>query len=251
MESTYNLNLALRLLKEKGDEVGLESEVVVNDISFGPEGRIFILTGPNRGGKTTYTQAVGLLQVLFQAGLYVPGQKARMSPVDAIYTHFPALEKLDLGTGRLGEESERLGIIFQKATRHSLMLLNESLSSTSPAESLYLSRDVVSGLRLLGARAVFATHLHELARDIDAINAGIEGDSLLMSLVAGTLGHDGDDGDSEKAVERTYKITPGPPLGISHAAEIASQYGISLAKIMNTLEERKIIDSTTETESMD
>ena len=248
VDAAYNLNLALRLLEGVEDGADLSGEVVANDVAFGAEGRIFILTGPNRGGKTTYTQAIGLLQVIFQAGLYVPGLRARMSPVDNIYTHFPAVEKLDLGTGRLGEESERLNAIFRKATGHSLVLLNESLSSTSPAESLFLSRDVVSGLRLLGVRAIFATHLHELARDIDAINAGIEGDSQVVSLVAGTVEHGGDDITSEKVVERTYKITTGPPLGISYAAEIATQYGISLAKIISTLKEREVIDPTVRVE---
>jgi hypothetical protein len=239
VKKTYNLNLALRLLK---GGVDLGRTVVTNDVGFDEPGRIFILTGPNRGGKTTYTQAVGLLQVLFQAGLYVPGARARMSPVDGIYTHFPVVEKLNLDTGRLGEEAKRLNDIFHRATRHSLVLLNESLSSTSPAESLYLCRDVVSGLCLLGARGIFATHLHELARDVSSINSGVQSNSQVVSLVAGTVERDGSDGASEKVVERTYKIAPGPPLGMSYAAEIASQYGISLSKIVSTLRERNVLD---------
>lgn len=250
VEETYNLNLALRLLQARKAKDDLRGAVVANDVAFDRSGRIFILTGPNRGGKTTYTQAVGLLQVLLQAGLYVPGARALMSPVDGIYTHFPVVEKLNLDTGRLGEEAKRLSDIFHGATCHSLVLLNESLSSTSPAESLYLSRDVVSGLRLLGARGIFATHLHELARDVSSINAGVQGDSQVVSLVAGTMERNGGDGSSEKVVERTYKISPGPPLGISYAAEIASQYGISLTKIVSTLRERNVIDSKAETGSL-
>jgi DNA mismatch repair protein MutS len=87
IEDAYNLNLALRALAD-----GSASRIVLNDIRFNGDGRIFILTGPNQGGKTTYAQAIGLAQVLAQAGLYVPGSRARISPVDAIHTHFPVEE---------------------------------------------------------------------------------------------------------------------------------------------------------------
>ncbi len=176
--------------------------IVSNDVAFGPEGRIFILTGPNRGGKTTYTQAVGVAQVLFQAGLRVPGAHARISPVDAIYTHFQGEEKPGMDAGRLGEEAKRLSDIFARATRRSLILLNESLSSTSPGESLYLAQDVVRSFRLLGARVIFSTHLHELAADAERINADTPGDSAVASLVAMIAG---DAGDGSEGVRRTYR----------------------------------------------
>ena len=79
----------------------LRDQIVTNEVNIGEAGRIFILTGPNQGGKTVYTQGVGLAQVMFQAGLYVPAQSARISPVDGIYTHFTTLEKTGEGTGRL------------------------------------------------------------------------------------------------------------------------------------------------------
>src|SRR5690606_145832 len=69
IEGVYDVNLALELLKHSTD---LSERIVLNDVSFGPQGRILILTGPNQGGKTTYTRAIGVAQVLFQAGLYVP-----------------------------------------------------------------------------------------------------------------------------------------------------------------------------------
>jgi len=92
------------------------------------QARIWILTGPNRGGKTTFTQSVGLIHILFQAGLYVPAAEARISPVDAIYTHFPVPETTQLGMGRLDEEAKRLAGIFAAATPQSLILLNEVLA---------------------------------------------------------------------------------------------------------------------------
>ncbi|MCS6846746.1 MAG: hypothetical protein RMN52_03405 [Anaerolineae bacterium] len=227
----FNLNLALRMLARE-PQADLRGRVVLNDVAFGEPaagaaGRIFILTGPNQGGKTTFIQAVGLIHVLAQAGLPVPARQARISPVDAIFTHFAAEERPELESGRLGEEARRLSQIFAHATRHSLVLLNESLSSTSPDESLYLARDVVRGLRLLGARAIFATHLHGLAAAAEQINAETPGDSCVTSLIAQTLARNG----SDEAGVRTYKIMPGPPQGMSYARDIARKYGISFEQI--------------------
>lgn len=226
----FNLNFALRLLG-RNPQVELSGQIVPNDVTFDDAGRIFILTGPNQGGKTTFIQAVGLAHVLAQAGLYVPGRQARISPVDAIYTHFAKDEQPSLESGRLGEEAKRLNEIFSRATKHSLALLNESLSSTSPNESLYLARDVVRGLRMLGARAIFATHLHSLAEEAGDINAGTPGESAVASLVA-VAEQDGQDG------RRTYRIVAGPPAGISHARDIARRYGISFEQIEEAVKRR-------------
>jgi DNA mismatch repair protein MutS len=239
----YNINLALRLL-DRQPGADLSKQVITNDIAFGDAGRIFILTGPNQGGKTTYTQSAGLLQVLCQAGMYVPGSSARISPVDRIFTHFPVEERPSLEAGRLGEEVKRLGDIFTRATRHSLVLLNESLSSTSPGEGLYLARDVVRALKLLGARVIFATHLHELAAGLDVFNAAHTGDSMVVSLVArsvkDTRAGASVDADVER-VRRTYKIQPGPPEGLSYAHDIAARYGLSFDQLEKALHDRGVI----------
>ena len=222
-DALYNLDLALRLARQQktGD---LGEQIVSNDVSFDEKGRIHILTGPNRGGKTTHIQAVGLLHALAQAGLYVPAQSAALSPVDAVLLHFPAEEKPNMESGRLGEEAGRLRAIFSRATRHSLLLLNESLASTSATESYFLARDVVSCLRMLGARALFVTHLHELAAACDSINSEVEGDSRVQSLVSTV--EEGEDG-----LRRTYRVIPAPPRGQSYAREIARQYGISFEQL--------------------
>jgi hypothetical protein len=234
VQDGYNLNLALRML-ERHPNADLSTQIVTNDVDFGPDGRIFILTGPNQGGKTTYTQAVGLTQVLCQAGLYVPGSSARISPVDGIYTHFPVEERPGTETGRLGEEAQRLSVIFARATRHSLVLLNESLASTSPGEALYLARDVVRALKLLGARAIFATHLHELAEGLERLNGQAPSDCKVVSVVARTVQDDGSE------ARRTYQIMPGPPMGLSYARDIAARYGISYEQLERALRDRRVI----------
>jgi DNA mismatch repair protein MutS len=258
------------------------STIVVNAVRFGAEcGRVWVLTGPNRGGKTTYTRCVGLTQVLFQAGLYVPAASARISPVDAIHTHFPTREESRPGLGRLDLEAERLAAIFQQATPHSLILLNEALSGTGALEALDLARGLVRGLRLLGARAIYVTHLHELATSVDEINASTPGDGTVASLLADS--EDAADSvppdsagpllpesaeaapphraaaappagaepaPSERAEpappaspstpRRSYRIVPRAPRGVSFAAEIAEQHGISYAQLAQLLRDRDL-----------
>jgi hypothetical protein len=91
-------------------------------------------------------------------------------------------------------------------------------------------------LRRLGARALFATHLHELAADLDALNASTDGDSRIVSLVAS--GREA----SETSPQRSYKIAPGPPLGRSYARETAAQFGISYVQLMALLQQREVLD---------
>jgi len=229
ISGAFSLDLALRLRAGRAG-ANLAGAIVPNDVGFGPDATIFILTGPNSGGKTTYTRAVGQAQALFQAGLLIPGRHARISPVDGIYTHFAVAERLDINGGRLAEELERLAQIFRQAGPASLVLLNEPLSSTDHAAARALSRDILSGLRLLGARTIFVTHLHELVDD------ALDGDSSagLVSLVAGLAPHAGN--GSEPAP--SYMIVPGRPQVAGYAAELARQHGLSLPQIAATLRER-------------
>jgi DNA mismatch repair protein MutS len=229
-EGLTNVLLALRF--EKNGETDLGNKIVGNDVHFDDTGRIFILTGPNSGGKTTFIQAVGLVHVLCQAGFHVPAKTASISPIDSIYTHFPVEEKSESVTGRLGEEAGRLNALFHKANQHSLVLLNESLSSTSPGEGVYLARDILKAFRHLGVRAIFATHMHELA-DVDAINQNSEGSSDLASLVSVTK----DDGNEHK---RTYRIERTASKGISYASDVARKYAISYEQLLEVLEKRNL-----------
>lgn len=225
-----NLDLALRLSRQdRGSDLG--SDIVGNDARFDDEGRIHVLTGPNRGGKTTWMGAIGLLHVLAQSGLYVPAAAATLSPVDAICLHFPVEEDPEMESGRLGEEARRLREIFSRATSQSLILMNESLASTSATESYFLARDVLSCLRILGVRAVFVTHLHELAVDCGSINDAVSGESRVQSLISEVE-------EDESGVRRTYRVLAAPPRGQSYAREIARQYGISFEQLRTLVEKR-------------
>lgn len=233
----YNLNLAL-LNARKPVGKNLDEVIVLNEVSIGPEGRVLIITGPNQGGKTTYLQGLGILQVLAQMGVFIPGSDANISPVDNIFTHFPVEEKPEAKHGRFGEEARRLGEIFNEVTCHSLVLLNESLSSTNAGESLYLARDVVGILSRLGVRSLYSTHLHELATHSYENGFDLQVDDGVVSLVSSPV--DGEH-SSTKDIHRSFKIEKRPPLGRSYAKELAHRYGISYDQLESVLFARGVM----------
>lgn len=221
IENLYNIKLAIKNVE--GDNIN----IITNEFVFDDDKRIYILTGPNRGGKTTITQAVGLAFLLAQNGIYVPASSMTFSPCDNIFTHFPADENDTVDLGRLGEESKRLSEIFDSATRYSLLLLNESLATTNVAEGLYIAKDVVKAMRYLGTRAVFNTHMHDLARDLDRVNSEVEGDSRIESMVTGV-----ENGN------RSFKVFIAPPQGVSYARDIAEKYGVTFEKIKSEIDNK-------------
>jgi hypothetical protein len=246
IEDNHNIQLALHLSSQESGR-SLAGQVITNEVILGPRGRIVILTGPNQGGKTTYMQAVGQAQVMAQAGLFVPGWRACISPADGIYTHYPAEERLELGTGRFGDEARRVRAIFEQVTRRSLVLLNESLSTTNMGESLYLAQDVVRALRRIGLRAIFTTHMHQLAATVEDLNLNTAGDSEVVSMVASyEEGQDQQADVSAGAGPYSYRVVLGPPLGRSYADRIAARYGIKLDQLVDMLQQRRVLDEKTE-----
>jgi DNA mismatch repair ATPase MutS len=205
----------------------VESKMVVNDFTFDDKGRFYVLSGPNRGGKSVITCSVGLVFALAQLGLAVSATEAEISPVDAIFTHFPTGSEDTIDKGRLGEECARLDEIFDKVTENSLVLLDESLSSTGSFEGAYIASEVLCGLSMAKCRGIFSTHLHELSAMIDDINkkCTADGGARIDTLVAGM-----DNG------QRSFKIIRAKPDGKSYARDIANKYGISLEHILKKIQ---------------
>ncbi len=217
----YNIKLAIKRTK------GEDFEIVGNDIDFNDSQSVFIMTGPNRGGKTTFTQAVGHCFLMAQSGIYVPAEKFHYYPVDNIYTHFPADENETVDLGRLGEESKRLSDIFKVATNKSLLLLNESLATTNVAEGVFIAKDVIRAMSYLGARAIFNTHMHELAHHIEEYNSSPDSKSKVQSLVTGM-----------ENGRRSFKCRIAPPQGVSYAKDIAEKYGVTYNIIKSEIDKR-------------
>ena len=206
----------------------VDDEIVPNDIAFNQTdgAMIYVLTGPNRGGKSVITCAIGLSQALMQLGLFIPAEHAEISIADGIFTHFPTGADDTIDKGRLGEECARLRDIFEEVTDKSLVLLDESLSSTGSFEASYIAAEVLAGLSRIGCRTLFSTHLHELASKIDEINARTapDGGKAIDTLVAGI-----------EEGKRSFKIIRTKPDGKSYARDIAEKYGISYENIVKNI----------------
>ena len=203
----YNLKLA--------DFVGKPDDIVTNDLDFDDDRNLYILTGANRGGKTTITQAVGLLYVLAQGGIFVPAEEFSFTPVDNIFTHYPADEDKTLDYGRLGEECKRFRELFAQCTEDSLLLLNETFSTTSFEEGFFIAKDAVRAILKKGTRCIYNTHMHKLASDIAELNAE-DSKTKAASLVALSDGG-----------KRSFKVKVAPPQGMSYARDIAQKYGVT------------------------
>ena len=206
-QGLYNLKLALNSMPME--------DIVCNDLIFDKAHTIYILTGANRGGKTTLTQAVGLMYVLAQGGISVPASSFSYKPVDCIYTHFPADEDKTMDLGRLGEECVRFKEIYTECTSDSLLLLNETFSTTSFEEGYYIARDSVRALIKKQVRTIFNTHMHKLASDADEMNK--DGNSSMVS----SLIMRSDEG------KRSFKVEIALPEGSSYARAIAAKYGVT------------------------
>ena len=203
----YNLKLAVNL-EDK-------SEIVPNDLDFDADHTLYILTGANRGGKTTITQAVGQLFALAQGGIYVPAESFAYRPVDCIYTHFPADEDKTMDLGRLGEECIRFKEIYTDCTADSLVLMNETFSTTSFEEGYYIARDSVRALMEKNVRTIYNTHMHKLASDAEELNRENEG-ARVASLIMKSDGG-----------KRSFKVEVASPEGMSYASDIAKKYGVT------------------------
>ncbi len=210
--------------------LSINDEIVTNDLAFDDDARLYVLTGPNRGGKSVITVALGAAQAMCQLGLPVAAESARISPVDAIFTHFPEGADDTIDKGRLGEECARLKEIFDSATPDSMILLDESLSSTGAYEAAYIASEILTGFAAMGCRGIFSTHLHELASGVTEINArslsagGVKIDTLVAGIEEG---------------RRSFKIHRAKPDGKSYARDIADKYGLSFEELMKRAEERR------------
>lgn len=139
---------------------------VPNDTLLDIEARRFaILTGPNMGGKSTYLRQVALIQLLAQAGAFVPARSARLSLVDRIFTRIGAADDITRGDSTFMVEMREASAIVRKATPRSLVLIDEIGRGTATSDGLAIAGAIAEWLRdQVRCKTIFATHFHELTR---------------------------------------------------------------------------------------
>lgn len=199
-----------------------KKSVVTNDITFDENAGFYVLTRANNGGKTTFLRAVGICQVLAQAGFYVPAEECDLSLCDCIYTHFPKEEKAGIDASRFTEEIKEFKAISDVITDKSLLLMNESIQSTTPKECVEIASKLVRVFCIIGVRGIYATHLTDIAYRVDELNRDEKLSTLLSSIVVCT---------DKKTGERLYKIEKGCPQETSFADSIFEKFGLDIEAI--------------------
>ncbi len=137
--------------------------VVGNDISADGKSLV-IITGPNKGGKTTFLRSVGLAHLMMQSGMFVAAESFSANLCTGLFTHFKREEDKTMESGKFEEELKRMSAIVDHLRPNALLLLNESFAATNEREGSEIARQVVSALLEKGIKVFYVTFLYEFAR---------------------------------------------------------------------------------------
>ncbi|SFS05388.1 DNA mismatch repair protein MutS [Sphingomonas jatrophae] len=145
---------------------------VANDLSLSPDARLWLVTGPNMGGKSTFLRQNALVAVLAQAGAPVPAVRARIGLVDRLFSRVGASDNLARGRSTFMVEMVETAAILSTATERSFVILDEVGRGTSTYDGLAIAWAVVEAIHETNrCRCLFATHYHELTRLAERLDA--------------------------------------------------------------------------------
>ncbi|MBE3565973.1 MAG: DNA mismatch repair protein MutS [Thermogemmatispora sp.] len=167
--------------------------------------RLIIITGANRGGKSTFLRSLGLAQLLLQSGMFVPARAFCASLCCGLFTHYRRREDTTLKSGKLDEELSRMSAIVDEIRPHALLLLNESFAATNEREGAELARQIVSTLVDYGVTVCYVTHLYTLAHGFACEQRA---DTLLLRP------------ERQADGTRTFRIVEGEPEETSYARDL-------------------------------
>ncbi len=214
-----------------------EGPFVANDCDLDRDRRVWLVTGPNMAGKSTFLRQNALIAVLAQAGSYVPAAEARIGVVDRLFSRVGAADDLARGRSTFMVEMVETAVILNQAGERSLVILDEIGRGTATFDGLSIAWACVEHLHEVnGCRALFATHYHELtslAAKLPALSCHTmrvkewQGEVVFLHEVA------------PGAADRSYGI---------HVAKLAGLPGAAVARaeqVLETLEQGEQAGSLT------
>jgi hypothetical protein len=199
-------------------------EVIPNTVETTVVQNVRLITGANNNGKTCYITGLGLSQALYQAGLPIVAEEAKMRVKDKILTHYVRPADIKANQSRFAHECDRVLKLFEEVSGDSIILCDELFTGTAPQDGAVVSELVLQALIRTGATVLFVSHYHELG--------DIFRDSPYLSQLCCKLDHSSD------PPSYTYKVKP----GISRESDglvVASEYGVNRNHIEALLEQKQ------------
>jgi DNA mismatch repair ATPase MutS len=142
-----------------------EQRVIGNDLNADGNS-LFIITGANTGGKSTFLRSIGLAHLMMQSGMFVPAGSFSSEVCCGISTHFRREEDQTMESGKWDEELGRMSAIIDRLEPNSILLLNESFSSTNQREGSSIAAEIVRALLEDDVKVLFVTHLSHFAHNM-------------------------------------------------------------------------------------
>ena len=191
----------------------LEQRVVANDLNAENKDLV-VITGANRGGKSTFLRSIGLAQLMMQCGAFVPAKSFTSDLSEGVFTHFKREEDTAMKSGKLDEELKRMSDIVDHLSADCTVLFNESFAATNEREGSEISRQIVSALLEKRVKVFFVTHQYEFAHSLYEKKMA---NAVFLRAERKTGG------------ERTFKVVPGEPLETSYGEDLYDQIFLGTA----------------------
>ena len=173
--------------------------------------QIVVITGANQGGKSTFMRAIGLAQLMMQAGMFVAAKAFSADVCSCLFTHYKREEDREMKSGKFDEELSRMSTIIDQLGKraglvgNSMILFNESFAATNEREGTEIALQVVKALLRAGGRVIYVTHMLRMAHDF------VEDASIRGFYLRAERQNDG---------SRPFKLVEGQPLTTSYGEDL-------------------------------